>query len=537
MLRQSWILATTSANKPPPDSGVDRFVLAVPVVHLWNPYNVKISMDPSSFSTFGSLFWSVAIRQIVYNGGVLVDETDFPDYYDGRDDPNHGVDGRQFGYRMIPAEGGASSPIEFEPGEVRVFSTDVDYDRAHGDAHSDRSFFATPGYTPISDTGNLRGLKYRVDPGDGPGVPSIALRVSQFKFRNNRHNDNIYFGAPEHASLIFNFQEASTANQGAYYENGGLVTKEGEWHPVSRLSAISLNWIKSSELGNAWVIPNTNSGRASWGTVGSTPLPIGIFSVVAKSAERLDFDDSSSDYARDFRNRTWLHAPPTGMGCYVIQPEDLSRADSPYQVYFSPVNSDAEVAQHLQAIGRNGYFGASYTPDGQTHVAPLSLPTAPAMSLGAFAGVKVESARAHVVQADDNGSNPAVPKPNSDNAWLMLKHRAHRGGAFGVGPGNAYAHPMVGPDEVYANHDLGTDPGEWRSGNHSTRMAICNDYWDHLFLANEELWDSWFCSGIVPEMAGGSESQSGKSVARRFFSGEPTLMPQAYRPYPCPYRS
>ena len=174
-------------------------------------------------------------------------------------------------------------------------------------------------------------------------------------------------------------------------------------------------------------------------------MPIGIFSIVAKSADQLVYD-SSADFARDFRNRSWLHAPPTRLANLLMNPGNLNRADSPYQLHFRPVNGDQEVSQYLQADGRNGYFGGGYTPaTGQTHLSMLSLPTAPVMNLGSLAGVRIDHARARITQREDNFSNPSVDKSGlgSDYDFEQYKHLAHAGGAFGVGIGNGYAHPMI----------------------------------------------------------------------------------------------
>ena len=65
----------------------------------------------------------------------------------------------------------------------------------------------------------------------------------------------------------------------------------------------------------------------------------------------------------------------------------------------------------------------------------------------------------------------------------------------------------------------------------TTNLAVCDDYWDHLFLANEELWDSWFCSGLAPEVAQGSVTKQKSSVASDFFAGKPTLLPQHFQPH------
>jgi hypothetical protein len=109
-----------------------------------------------------------------------------------------------------------------------------------------------------------------------------------------------------------------------------------------------------------------------------------------------------------------------------------------------------------------------------------------------------------------------------------VKHTGHSGGSFGAGIGNGYAHPMIAPDKVYTRNSFGTDGGY--SGTNATNIPITDDYWDHLFLANEELWDSWFCSGIAPVVNNGSVTTPKRSVAEDFFSNKTTQLSQNFQP-------
>jgi hypothetical protein len=59
-------------------------------------------------------------------------------------------------------------------------------------------------------------------------------------------------------------------------------------------------------------------------------------------------------------------------------------------------------------------------------------------------------------------------------------------------------------------------------GGEATKIPVCDDYWNHLFLANEGLWDAWFCSGLVPEVRNGSVLVSQKTVVEKFFASDAT---------------
>lgn len=530
MLRQTWIIATKTEVNAGSPGGYDYFVLAVPVVSLWNPFSVAMEVDSEAISYMGSMFYTVPLVQKTWRGRTFLGETRFPDEnedgWEGQK-PNRNITADQLGYRMIPTD--STGTIRFEPGEVRVFSTNDEV--LHGvrlledpAAMDSRHFFATPGYEPVQEStpGVLRGLKARVNPGTGKGRLTISLRLAVA----DRHYDPFWVASSRKSAIAFSFHEWRSADRGVYFENGSLVGRH-EWHDVVRIGMHSLDWLQPDEVAGAWVVAEDAAYRGGWPSPGSPPLPIGIVSVVAKSPELLDYTGGGS-FARDFRNRGWLHAPATGMGSLLMNPGDLNRADSAYQVHFTAVNGDQEVAQYLEADGPNGFYGGGYSRNrGQTHVTALDVPAAPITNLGSFAGVRMDPARSRIDQRED-GSAPGASLPG--RGYHNMKYSAHRGGSFGVGIGNGYAHPMIEPTEVYTRNDFGTDPG-W-DGRLTTNVSVCDDYWDHLFLTNEELWDSWFCSGLAPEVSRGRITTSKEDIARDFFESEgsplsPHLLPHA----------
>jgi hypothetical protein len=117
----------------------------------------------------------------------------------------------------------------------------------------------------------------------------------------------------------------------------------------------------------------------------------------------------------------------------------------------------------------------------------------------------------------------------SERGYYNFKQAAVSGASFGAGIGNAYAHPMIDPEEVYTRNDFGKDPG-W-DGQNTNNFNVCDDYWDHLFLANEELWDSWFCSGIAPVTSKGKVVTTKKTLAEDLFSSKPTPLFPHFQPY------
>ncbi len=551
MLRQTWIIATSSQADPSLPGGVDYYIMAIPVITLWNPYNVKLVMDSAEMSYLGSLFYAANLRVKTYRGNQLLVDTTFPDevswgndhrparnprhmYWvdarNGKRRPSHDITANQIGFRMNIIENSTGSqPVVFEPGEVRVFSTDEEITTDVNVGHTGgRIFYATPGFTPVEDTNSaaLRGLKYRVYPfeGDPPSDPSSITEPLRFSLAlrdsvNSGSSTANQFRSPRTSGVVWSFQNTFGMGGNANINDGFTIGEDGsnvdrswiethwganQFWDMAWFGATSVNWVEQDQIPQmGWIVSDQPAERAAWPSPGEPPMPVGMFSIVAKSAERLEYDTlptAQADFARrDFRNRTWLHAPPTRITNFVMNPTNLERATSSYQLHFRPVNGDLDISQYLEAIGRKAFFGGGYSSaSGQTHVAALSLPTTPMVNLASFAGIRMDRGRTR------------EDVPRNGGVQTRIKVTSHHGAAFGVGIGNGYAHPMVSPTGVYTRVDLGRD----RFGSN---MNLLDDHWDHLFLANEELWDSWFCSGFAPVVSNGSITRSLSDVATDFF--------------------
>jgi hypothetical protein len=315
---------------------------------------------------------------------------------------------------------------------------------------------------------------------------------------------------------------------GVYGENGSMLNSAGiGGNSAMHFGAISLDWLTPADMGSTWLANDTPATRIQFHKTNPLPVPVAIVSVVAKSGQML-FDSSGGaapSYTRDFRNRTWLHSPPTGLSTYLMNPNDTNRSSSDYQLHFTPVAGDLGVSQHIVTNGENAYFGGGLDlfNAGQTQVPALEIPSAPITNLASFAGMRIDHARAQQGQFFATVSGPAP---------LSMKHVAHIGGSVGPGIGNAYAHPMVAPAQAYTRNLMGFDNGHPNGPNYlSSGMHVHDDYWDHLFLANEGLWDSWFCSGIVPQMNGGTETTTRTNVAQNFFNGTQGLVSKRLQPH------
>jgi hypothetical protein len=98
----------------------------------------------------------------------------------------------------------------------------------------------------------------------------------------------------------------------------------------------------------------------------------------------------------------------------------------------------------------------------------------------------------------------------------------------GYGFANSFAHPLIAGNAVYQ------EDGD----NRRNRVGVLQydriaDTWDHSFLTNDALFDSWFFSGVAPREAGvfAIESRKGmRAVLRDFLAGVAPLPNSRFAP-------
>lgn len=145
------------------------------------------------------------------------------------------------------------------------------------------------------------------------------------------------------------------------------------------------------------------------------------------------------------------------------------------------------------AGANHGYIGSGRIPaTGRTHMTALSIPAVPPVSLASFRHAGVGDGAA-TLRATHWGFN-STPNPNFSDGSV----------------GNSYAHPLISPNR-----------------------AVEGTLYDHSFLVNEALWDSWFLSSLSPRSGGEfNEARGIQDVFRDFMNhGTPLLNPRM-KPYP-----
>ncbi|MGC4017657.1 MAG: hypothetical protein QM755_24540 [Luteolibacter sp.] len=143
------------------------------------------------------------------------------------------------------------------------------------------------------------------------------------------------------------------------------------------------------------------------------------------------------------------------------------------------------------ANGENhGYIGSGRLPmDGRTHMTALSIPSMPPMSVANLRHASVGDGGACLratLWAPQNVS--CTPAPSYTDLAV----------------GNAYAHPRI-------------------AAGSTTATSSGSTLYDHSFLANEALWDSWFFSSLASRTADGSTVLP-KTMWSEFVEGRKPLL-------------
>lgn len=209
------------------------------------------------------------------------------------------------------------------------------------------------------------------------------------------------------------------------------------------------------------------------------------------------------------------------------------RLDNPFVCYFGPLSNfgmGRAVPQRLNDNTRS-VAGAGESPIEQvTSIATLELPTAPISSLGGFGNMRINpgwmredqlGSHLQTGQYRHNGINGG-----EESLWAAkTKIVAYQSGVTGPGIGNSFIHPMIPRSDIYRFIDNSKSEDvinrtNWQNTKTNDSKAFC-DYWDHVFLLNDSLWDDYFVSSLADQTRpGASDAQSLSENLSRFVDGE-----------------
>ncbi|MBT7959779.1 MAG: hypothetical protein HN759_10640 [Akkermansiaceae bacterium] len=449
----------------------DLYVNTNPVIVLWNPYSTMLRIEnrgtsfvsglktrDSDFMIQPEFHRALALEYKAYKndagGTVLQNWKEMTSTY--------GVGSWKDVY--FKGAAGSGDDVLLKPGEVKIFS--FDSSTASGTGHE----YFTAGFDP--SVAQDPSQRFKVGTVSAADQPSISIR---FKSTNQYGSGTMHpqcstvYGGPTSA-----FGMDSTGQ--VYGNSGGKAVKTTRGHRGGHI----VDWFSKYGI---QIIPDAVGERAQWTLGNAIPTPQAAVGVFIKSATELPEEDGTLASSKDVRSRNWLHSNPCHSWSHILKPDGLKRTNFPYEIHYDGNLGGNGVAALLQTDGDNAYIGASIeAADGTNFFTYQELPIAPVTNLAALSGMRLI-----------NGKTTGIPNPVnfSNGSWGQnAQYAGSWTAAFGLGIGNSYAHPMIEPDKIYTSY---------ADHENYTNQPVYSNQWDNLLMANDGLWDSWYCSSLAPQ--------------------------------------
>ncbi|MBK1830408.1 hypothetical protein JIN77_06705 [Verrucomicrobiaceae bacterium R5-34] len=441
------------------------YLVFSPVLTYWNPYNTPLVLPSRQLGSLQAPYKALPIRaQLFLNNTASTSEV------------------FQIGQNLqsfLTSDG--SSDITFEPGEIKLFSLS-----AVNNGSTNENLY--PGFDPQA----IGGMKLLI--GSSTGYTTTENPGVSIDFSHSVWGGNINFG-----------------------NTPGSLVHVQHWGSTATRIPLTYNhdWLQVDQTYTSITGPEP-AGIARWVFGDTEPLPVAFSQLAIKGVSEMDYE--SIDWEEDWRGRNWLHSPPFYNGSMLYMSEDdqiahTQRLDDPYIFHFGPT-SQSEMPRVVGHLGERAFLGSGTNPVEQvTSVVSLELPTAPLSSLASFSNMRINPGWAELTKLNSSLQVGIASASNSGKASLYAaeaKALAYQSGVTGPGIGNSFIHPMIARDGVYTYFDnsKSQDPVD-RSNPYTTNTTdnkLFNDYWDHVFLLNDALWDDYFVSSLADQTRPGASS-------------------------------
>ncbi len=471
--------------KPSPTPGrFNCFQYYSPVFTFWNPYNTDLILPSGQMSIASKPYQLLPTNQRFYVNGVLRSQ-------------NGLYEATNFTTKL---SSGGSGDIVFKPGELRVFSL-----RTTGVFTNANNLELLPGFDPAVVAGDERNW-------GGASNPATYL-------------------PSDRPGAAYEFSGAQWGGGVNYGNTGGAMVFNSRW-PTSTGGAIfpmtySNDWFQRSphspDQTFTPITPPGASNIAPWEFDGN-PKIVAYAQMALKGLFKFDYP--SIDWEKDWRCRNWIQAPPFyfGSGMYMSQDDTIAhtqRLDCPYILNFGPTTTFG-VSKIVGQIGDKAFLGSGAPAIEQvTSAAMLELPSAPISSLAGFSNMRINPGW---LKADQLGSHLFVGRFSANGTasakaslWAAeTKRVAYQSGVTGPGIGNSFMHPMLPRNDVYRFIDNSKSQDTLNRDNPSVTETIdtkaYSDYWDHVFLLNDALWDDYFVSSLADQTRPGATAERSLSA-------------------------
>jgi hypothetical protein len=379
-----------------------------PVFTFWNPYNTEMRVPTNTLQFLTSAYKVWPNSGEFWLGSTRMKSAD-----------DLGAFG-QFGYsqgvntQSILQSGSGGGDIIFRPGELRVFS----HASSIADGAGASAAPLVPGFNPQA-VGGEKKLYGTYSPGESPGI--------KIQYSHNYWGGNINYG-----------------------NTTGSLCMIGWWNRSANAGGVPINyahdWFNKSQRTTPITLP-ADTDVVRWKFSDSNPFPVAFSQLVIKGVSQYNYE--SINWARDWRSKNWIQAPPFyfGSGMYISENNSIAntqRMDNPYMVFFGPTNM-LDIPKVVGQIGTQSFLGSGTNPfEKVTQASLLELPTAPISSLMGFAGMRInpgwvaaERLAPHLNVRTYSGSGVTSTGQESLHA-AETKRVVYQSGVTGTGIGNSF---------------------------------------------------------------------------------------------------
>ncbi|MFK7911078.1 MAG: hypothetical protein AB8F34_10840, partial [Akkermansiaceae bacterium] len=458
-----------------------------PVFTYWNPYNTELVVPSGkmSISSKGYRMWPTNSR-FYLNGQYKAQNS----YFEARN------------FLALLTSGG-SGDIVFQPGELKVFSMK---ETINSSAGSRITTELVPGFDPNVVIGDERRWKV----GSATTFSSTENPGAAYEFSCAQWGGGVNMGNTPGAVFIESRFAGGSGELPLTYSN--------DWFQRAPYT---------DDQTNTPITPTGPSNLATWVFDGNPKIVAyaqmaikGLFKPDYPSIEDVNTNLPQHRWAKDWRSRNWIQAPPFyfGSGMYMSLDDTIAhtqRLDCPYTVNFGPTTTFG-VSKIIGQIGGKAFLGPA---EQVTSAAMLELPSAPISSLAGFSNMRINPGWLRADQLSPNfirgfsGNGSSVAKCSLYAA--ESKRVAYQSGVTGPGLGNSFMHPMLPRDDVYRfiENSVSRDVIDRRNPSITEEVntkAYC-DYWDHVFLLNDTLWDDYFVSSLADQTRPGASAANSLS--------------------------
>ncbi len=461
------------------------YLVYTPVYTYWNPYNTELRIPDNTMGCLSSTYQVLPMRTQLYLGNNA-QGAKASDLFTGN------------AHSFLRS--GTGDEIIFRPGEIKLFShTTIGPQR--GGQRDPLDLVA--GFDPMAYGGDRLQLGIRNE-WEQPGMA--------VQFSHSVWGGNVNYGNTAGSLCHTPFWLPDGADRGLAYNWNYPVMYQNDWFNLAQTYTPMTSDPKP--VGGVATKPG-NIHR--WVFSDGEPIPVGYAQLVLKGLSEFDYE--SINWAKDWRCRNWIQSPPFYFGNNLYMSEDgeiahTQRLDNPYVMNFGSMSS-SEMPKVVGHLGDRAFLGSGSNPFEKVTAAPaLELPTAPIASLASFSGMRINPGWADPRQMNTELSIEGKGGSNTSKSSLyyaLAKTIAYQSGVTGPGIGNSFMHPMLPRDDVYQyfNNSVSSDPALRYAPLDNISYndnKVFSDYWDHVFLLNDALWDDYFVSSLADQTRPGASS-------------------------------